>query len=342
MTARGQLPVDWNYEREGQTLADFVRALWEAGYPAAAIWRRVQELLESLPEDYRGARTVTPAAVQHLIQNRGWAHKQNAVLARPRSFPPAELVIETEKAIVTSDWHVPHHHRELLGRMLNLAKSEKPDLLVVAGDFLDVETFSLLPIYERPEGLKEELNQARDIVDTCLELVPRIAICIGNHETRFVRALRGEVSSADFGKIIIAPLAEPERVLTTGRGYVILKATRGGKVCGTWRVTHPLSYSRVPPQVERQIAARERQHVLGCHGHLFALGVDVSGRLISGQIGGMVDPALVSYRAIFDTTHPSWIPGFWYLKRGTIHPMTLLNELTDWELFSRPEPPNTV
>ncbi len=85
------------------------------------------------------------------------------------------LTLQTEKAlkkdyriVMLSDLHLGyHHHRGELARWVDMINDEKPDVILIAGDIIDI---SVRPLLE--ENMAEELRRLKAPVYACL----------GNHE----------------------------------------------------------------------------------------------------------------------------------------------------------------
>jgi hypothetical protein len=84
--------------------------------------------------------------------------------------------------------HLPFHHPQSIDFLEVVSKTFKPDIIVNVGDIIDGHANSR---YEHdPDGLSpgHELEITIDAIDELSELFPKMAICIGNHDLRILKA----------------------------------------------------------------------------------------------------------------------------------------------------------
>ncbi len=97
-----------------------------------------------------------------------------------------------EMVVVANDIHVPYHDKKALKLLLRFLKDQKPDTLVINGDFLDmweVSQFDRVPKFGK--SLIEEIQEGKKILRRFRTILPhaRIIYVEGNHEFRFKKLL---------------------------------------------------------------------------------------------------------------------------------------------------------
>lgn len=220
-------------------------------------------------------------------------------------FPPLEL---TGDAIVCSDWHIPCHDRDLANKLLEVARREKIKTLVVAGDFFDAYKFSSFDKRENQVSFREEIGEAKGIIEAMLKHFSKILFICGNHERRILRTVFYELDLSDIFKM--ATKEVHKRVLVSERDYLILHTKQGD-----WRICHPRNYSQIKGRIAYRLAGKYRTNLIMAHGHFFGLVFSEDGQYIGIDSGGMFDPRKVEY--IQDTTtYPEWNQGFVVVKNG--------------------------
>ena len=66
--------------------------------------------------------------------------------------------------LITSDWHIPHYDKEMFSLLLNTAKENNTQELIIAGDFLNLDILSTFAKRETPISIDEELKEAEEAV----------------------------------------------------------------------------------------------------------------------------------------------------------------------------------
>jgi len=104
--------------------------------------------------------------------------------------PQTSLKVTTKeqtKVIALGDVHVPFHDTVALDLFLQVAKTVRPSLVIIAGDFVDFYAISrFVRTPERRLLLAEEIRQARELLKLLDKAFPKsekIFMC-GNHELR--------------------------------------------------------------------------------------------------------------------------------------------------------------
>lgn len=105
---------------------------------------------------------------------------------------------KTETILIASDVHVPDHDRKAWKAMLALARDIRPTTVVLAGDFLELQSVSQHSAFNR-ELLEEDLAAGRQAIEALQGAVPqaRVIYLEGNHETRLPRFIASKVPSLE-------------------------------------------------------------------------------------------------------------------------------------------------
>lgn len=95
-------------------------------------------------------------------------------------------------AVVINDLHVPYHDKKALRLLDIFLEDQKPEVLIVNGDFLDmweVSHFDRVP--RTGKSLLQEISTGRKILERLREIIPKAKIIYieGNHEFRLRKYL---------------------------------------------------------------------------------------------------------------------------------------------------------
>jgi hypothetical protein len=187
--------------------------------------------------------------------------------------------------IVVADWHIPAFNPEVTEIVFEKAEELGINQILIAGDFLQLDAFSPHTTYP-------------------IKNVEKIYWIWYNHSEWLVNYLENKIDINILARMFYDKM-EGKQLLVQRYGFAVIN--------DTFRVTHPKSYSRCTPQVERQLAAKFHQHIIGTHGHQNSIGFDSSGQYICLQVGGLHHRTKISY-TMRDTTHPEWNNGFAWVK----------------------------
>lgn len=223
------------------------------------------------------------------------------------------FVSDVERVLVTSDWHVPFHHKLNIAAVLEFAREFKPHTSIVAGDFLDVPE---LAKYNKGSVAKLEgrrithtfdsANGVLDRLDRALgQQCKRRILMRGNHEHRIDRWLEQDDNSVFIGD----PLLDLRvRLNLDKRKYeYVHKYPKGNVKIGHLRFVHGEFTNK-----HAACAHVERLGVNVVFGHTHRSGMYLSPTL-DGQRGGyalghLADPDApeLDYTGI----NPGWSQGF--------------------------------
>jgi predicted phosphodiesterase len=95
----------------------------------------------------------------------------------------------TNKILILSDIHVPHHDKTALGTALDYLKENRFQMVYINGDFLDCGSVSSFDKRYEEYDLVEELHLAQDVLSQIRKAARNADLIyrFGNHEERYER-----------------------------------------------------------------------------------------------------------------------------------------------------------
>lgn len=103
---------------------------------------------------------------------------------------------------VASDVHFPHHHEAAWRNFKKWCMDNKPEVIILAGDMIDLVQLS---VFDKPEdslaSAIDEIKIAVREINSLLKCGAKIAVMPGNHEARWHRAIFGTRKAALKGAI---------------------------------------------------------------------------------------------------------------------------------------------
>lgn len=219
--------------------------------------------------------------------------------------------------MISGDWHVPFTDFVWVERLLTVARREEIKNLLIAGDFLNMDTFSQYPhITDKIPGWSEERDMARALFAEFRGVFEQIVVLMGNHERRAQKFTLGAFDDLD----VFALITTTDKLTTSPFGYCTV---------GDWRVTHPKNYGINQLTVLDQLAWKFRQNIIGFHEHHLSMGWDRYGHYVIVNGGCLVDPERLAYVTMDDNKAAAMKNGFVALKNNT--PNLYGSEpMTDW------------
>jgi predicted phosphodiesterase len=228
--------------------------------------------------------------------------------------------------MITCDWHVPQTDWALVERMVAVAKKHNVRRMVIAGDFFDQGQFSRYASVIPPTPWSVERDAAHLIMDWLLGNFDEIVITMGNHDRRLIKWADAALDIKD----VWGDIVTDRRVHVTQYGWCTITTSRtrdDGRPI-VWRATHPKNYSQIRGKVGGDIADMYDMSVISGHEHHTALTKSRSGRHWAMSLGGLYDPAKISYAVLDDGLSTRMAPSFGMLLDG--YPYLFADGLTDW------------
>jgi len=217
-------------------------------------------------------------------------------------------------AMVVADFHIPLYDPVWTNRMIATAREKGLTTLVIGGDFFNFDSLSQYDPKQTDAGLEREWYEGLAVMRVLLESFERIVYVWGNHDARMHKSLGYRMRFATamqmvFGKLGVEAL---EKIQFTNLDHCIIWSGEE-----KWLVCHPASYSRVPLNTARAIAAKEGCNVITAHSHHCAVGYAPNGIHVVAEAGGLFDRDKTKYLQR-STTFPTWQRGYGYLIDGRL------------------------
>ena len=294
--------------------------------------------------------------VYHLPQSsetrqRAYTHRDAPIpdLVRPLGPQDEAFFVRVEgDCFVTSDWHIPHQKEALFGHLLDMAQAWRVKTLIINGDFLNEDAFSVHRQHRFQTQWPAEKMAARAILERLFDVFEEIVYILDNHDRRLLAAMedkfRGRLDESDVLDLLthgvrvkkLRPSIDYRYVLVNGEVLPPLKP---------WRITSPKEYRRIKLSLPHRLAQVYHQNIIIGGDHLFGMGLDDSTAFAIANSMCMVDPERVPYINVQDSTFPHWNPGFYLLRANRLLAFPDHPAFTDWAeakeigrlLMSRPK-----
>jgi hypothetical protein len=210
--------------------------------------------------------------------------------------------------LIFGDVHAPTTDLDMVNLALAVADYRGIKNLLIAGDLLNNDVFSTHPKSGEDVPWQKEKIAARQLLEDWMQFFDRIVWTAGNHERRLSRATWGQFGMTDLRDMIIGHRSkvEPSRY-----GYCTIDSPTG-----TWRVTHPKTYSKVPLKTANLLAMKHQQHVITFHEHHFGKTWSDNGLYVIANGGGLFNWEAMDYVMLDDSTAVRMNKGFCVLEAG--------------------------
>lgn len=294
--------------KKGQPGDEVIRAL----YPAEPM-QVVQERLREVTGREWGKKDVFNRA--HAI----------GVLrqVRDKQLPPSlgtvrrPITIDAERMILCSDSHVPFHDRDTWAAICEVARQRKCDTLVHVGDLVDCQAFAKFDPMVPPVKWEDEVRTASALITEIANVFSRIVLLAGNHESRIVKRMAGQLPFSDIMKAWECWDIIGDSVKTDIEDLPVAYLGHWGMVC------HPANYSQTSGAVAVRLAEKYHRDVYMGHDHYMALRYDRSGMYRAISLGCCTRDDMTDYLTTSVTVNPRWNRGFVSVvdRRPMLHPM---------------------
>ncbi len=241
-------------------------------------------------------------------------------------LPEAPIVIETDNAIITSDWHWPEVDMEMVLYAIAVARRNGAKDLIIVGDLMNFKNIGTHPARTNDyEPVGKSINQAKLCLKILLTWFRRIYISSGNHDERIVLMLRGLIGLDDM-------FAVEDRIFVSNRRVMWMKTSRS-----LYALVHPERYSAVSMTISQDMATKlvppepyedSKFGVMVAHTHVGTFGFTKDGLNEAVGLPAMIRPEVVEYKQLGGGSHVQWTQGF-VLLRNSYFTM-LFKKHTDW------------
>lgn len=217
------------------------------------------------------------------------------------------MIIKANSVLILGDLHVNFLDEEVFVRAMRFARSNKIKTVILAGDVLNADAFSVFPKVQPSQDFGIEVRQAGLMFSILAKCFDRIYWICGNHDRRIAKMAMGELTLDHIADVVCGAARKKTTVTQYSRMWVESKT-------GMWLIAHQKNYSRVKLSVARALAAKYGCHVICAHQHHCAVGSSDNGKLVVADL-----PCVCScppYKALETSTAPEWCVGFGYIISG--------------------------
>ena len=270
---------------------------------------------------YKPDLTYTTFALANGYPPHVVAARIGEVLELREKQPPFSLGEPLKLAgdwMIAGDLHIPFTSLEWVSLLLQVARAQDIDQLLLTGDIFNADAFSNYPhLTDKIPTWAQERDMLRELFQQFRGRFKKIVALMGNHERRIQKMTIGAFDEVD----IWALVTTAENLITTPFGYCTVN--------DTWRVTHPKNYSINQLTVGDVLAQKYESHVITFHEHHLSMGWDRYGRYVVVNGGCLVDPDKLAYVSLDDNKAAVMKNGFVMLRNNT--PYLFGKEpMTDW------------
>lgn len=231
-----------------------------------------------------------------------------------------------KRIAVLSDVHVPFHDAKSYELFIKVAKSWKPDILVIIGDFCDFHAVSSHLKTPGHESFLQEVLVANKELDKITDLAKRTIFTAGNHCNRLERFLK-ERAPELYGIVSVEELLELKRRKIEYYPY------QQEVTVGNVSFVHDLGYAGV--NASRQMAAAYPGNIVFGHTHRFnsfTMGNLKHETYTAWNIGWLGDPKKIDYLPSVKVK-TDWTKGFMLIYMDDsgnpfFHPCKITNNST--------------
>lgn len=228
------------------------------------------------------------------------------------------ITIYDQSVMVTADWHIPIYDPVYVNRMIEHARRDNIETLVVGGDFFNFDSLSRFDGKQADAGLERELEEGISIMSVLCETFEEIFYIWGNHDARMHTALGQKLKFKQTLQMIFSALDTEQYARLTFSDLDHLWVVQDGSPNGDpWYICHPASYNRQALTTAKQLSAIHGANVITAHSHHCAVGYAVNGFNVVADAGGLFDFDKTAYLRR-STTHPRWTQGYSWLKDGKL------------------------
>ena len=198
------------------------------------------------------------------------------------------MYIESNKACISGDFHIPFQDDLLIEKMINRCQDEKIKTIIVNGDFLDCKNISnFIDLQQTELTFQNELNEANRILRLLCRNFENVYFINSNHEARFSRKMEGNCDIRDLYRMFSGNLKEGRDYNISIYDFCILN--------DKWYICHPNFFSTIPLSIPRTLATKYHMNIAVGHLHRLSMGKDISGKFFTLETGGMFDAEKLEY-----------------------------------------------
>lgn len=289
--------------------------------------KRTFDVNDAVELAYQGLSNYEIGAMLGVDESRIRAAFRDPEVNFSRHLVPTNLterfLVEVDKPLsitgnvgITADFHIPLYDAEYVNSMIETFREQELETLIIAGDFLNMDSLSRFEDKQDNAGLERELQEAINVMGVLQESFTRIIYIWGNHDARIHKALGMKMQFKSAMRLIFDSLGKDvlTKIEFTNLDHVWHENEETGEM---WYICHPANYTRVPLTTARVLAAKHGANVVTAHSHHCAVGYATNGVHVVAEIGGLFDRHKTGYLQR-TTTFPTWTQGYAYLKNGKL------------------------
>lgn len=227
--------------------------------------------------------------------------------------------------VICGDVHLPTTDFELAETMLRVARELNLKRLLIAGDLINADAFSLYEHVVPAITFEDEVKIAVRVISAWCEWFDDMLLLMGNHELRVMRRSNGNLNATMLGHILSAGNG---KLRVSPYSHAVI--TSAGQV---WRVTHQRNYSRITGRLADQLAQKYQCNIISLHQHHVAVQRDTYNRYTIIDGGGLHDDRKLAYVSLVDSNMPAMARGFVLLVDGVGHMVTPYQTMTNLDML---------
>lgn len=233
--------------------------------------------------------------------------------------PQAETEITFEgDNIMLSDLHVMAVQPHLVEKAREAGQYYGIKQASIVGDLFNFDIFSLYPQLVAAEAMNSEIVAARTVLVYLMQWFDTVYFCRGNHDTRLMNAVQGQVNMQMIGDLILREedgAGLRARLVASQHDRLWLRAKND-----MWLLCHQREYAPQTLVVANRLAMKYSCNVVTAHQHHFGVGQSKYGGYIIADNPCMCDPTRIAYTAYSTNSMPDWAFGFSVIKDGSYIP----------------------
>jgi len=214
-------------------------------------------------------------------------------------------IIHSPSALILGDSEIPYHDHTMFELATEVATHHAIDTLIIAGDFVALDSFSSWPKFtsESPR-FQEELEPAYESLKLFMTIFKTIVYVSGNHERRIAKQTDGNIIFGYF-------LNGLDSIRFSEYAYCVLISNDQ-----KFLVAHPDRTHSVPTTAPRKLENVFALHILCGHTHRQSLSFSDDGLHYCIEIGHCRDVSRTAYKTLRASTFPEWNQGFVIVING--------------------------
>jgi predicted phosphodiesterase len=217
------------------------------------------------------------------------------------------LKLEYENCCIIGDAEIPDHDPVLFNMAAQLADKLGLEHLIIAGDFVALDSFSAWP-KDNPQStsFERDLDLAMTSIKVFLNTFDTVDYIIGNHERRLAKQNKGQNNMGLYMRHIFG---------LQYSNYPYCELISGGKEI---LICHPEDYSRVQLAVPRRLATVYDKNIICGHLHSQEMGYSDNAKYFIASLGHMRDETRTMYKCMKIASNPKWRQGFGIVISGNL------------------------